>query len=243
MKLSARTISSYLLFAFLFTSVCMIFGRTAVRYAAGESAPVSVQSESPVFLIDPGHGGEDGGAESDGVLEKDLNLTVARNLADICTILGHSVSLTRNTDTMLYDAFDDLEDYSGKKKTYDLKNRLRMGEESGAALFISIHMNKFPQQSSRGLQVYYSKNTPQSENAARLIQNYAKNYLMPWNAREIKPATSAIYLLHRIQIPAVLVECGFLSNGEDRQNLTDPVYQVKLAASVFAASAEWLAAN
>jgi len=172
-------------------------------------------------------------------LEKDLNLTVARNLADICAIFGQNVSLTRNSDTLLYDAFDDLEDYSGKKKTYDLKNRLRMAEESGASLFVGIHMNKFPQESSKGLQVYYTKNADGSENAARMIQNYAKTHLIPWNEREIKGATSAIYLLHRIRMPAVLVECGFLSNPADCASLTDPAYQRQLASVIFSACTEW----
>lgn len=243
MKLSAHTVSSYILFALLFTSVCMIFGRTAVRLAVHDAAQTAVQSEIPVFLIDPGHGGEDGGAECSGILEKDLNLTAARNLADICTILGYNTSLTRTDDRMLYDVYGDFDNYTGKKKTYDLKNRLRMGEESGAALFISIHMNKFPQTNSKGLQVYYSVNTPSSENAAEMIQNYTKKHLIPWNERQIKPADSAIYLLHRIRIPAVLVECGFLSNPQDLENLTAPMYQVKLASCIFAASAEWLAAQ
>ena len=241
MKLSTRTMTNYILFAFLFSSVCMIFGRTALKFASEDAAQVSVQSESPVLLIDPGHGGEDGGASSGEILEKDLNLTVSRNLADICTIFGQKAELTRNSDTLLYDAFDDMEDYGGKKKTYDLRNRLRMAEESGSSLFIGIHMNKFPQESSRGLQVYYTPNADRSENAARMIQNYAKTHLMPWNQREIKSATSAIYILHRIQMPAVLVECGFLSNPEDCANLTNREYQVKLASAIFAASSEWLA--
>jgi len=243
MKFTARTVSGYILFSFLFTIVCMMFGRFAVEYATDAVTQVSVQSEPSVFLIDPGHGGEDGGAEVSGILEKDLNLTVSRNLADICTILGHSVNMTRSDDRMLYDAYQELEDYSGKKKTYDLKNRLRMGEESAAALLISIHMNKFPQEESRGLQVYYSDNTPSSESAARMIQNYAKKHLMPWNRREIKAATSSIYLLHRIKIPAVLVECGFLSNPQECRLLTEQDYQVKMAALIFAASAEWLTAQ
>ncbi len=243
MKLTARTAANYILFAFLFTSVCMLFGRTAVKYAGENAAQVSVQSETPVYLIDPGHGGEDGGAASGDILEKDLNLTVARNLADICTVFGQNISLTRNSDTLLYDAFGDLEDYSGKKKTYDLRNRLRMAEESGAALFIGIHMNKFPMESSRGLQVYYTKNADRSENAARIIQNYAKTHLMPWNEREVKAATSAIYLLHRIQMPAVLVECGFLSNPGECANLTDRGYQIKLASAIFCAAGEWTTAE
>ena len=240
MKLTAKITAGYLICALLFISVCMIFGTAAVSYVTDPAAAVSVRSDTPVFIIDPGHGGEDGGAASGNILEKDLNLTVARNLADICTIFGQTVKLTRNTDTLLHDAFDDLEDYSGKKKTYDLKNRLRMAEESGAGLFIGIHMNKFPQESSKGLQVYYTPNADNSENAARMIQNYTKTHLTPWNSRETKKATSSIYLLHRIQIPAVLVECGFLSNPEECRNLCDPAYQAKLAAVIFSAASEWI---
>ncbi|MBQ8332614.1 MAG: N-acetylmuramoyl-L-alanine amidase [Clostridia bacterium] len=240
MKLPARTAVNYVLFAFLFTSACMILGHAAVEYTVPEIAQASTESPSPVLLIDPGHGGEDGGASVGNILEKDLNLTVSRNLADICTIFGQNVQLTRNSDILLYDAYDDLEDYAGKKKTYDLRNRLRMAEESGASLFVGIHMNKFPQEKYKGLQVYYTPNAAGSENAARLIQTYARKYLMPENEREIKEATQAIYILDRIQMPAVLVECGFLSNPAECANLCDPAYQVKLAASVFAASMEWV---
>lgn len=240
MKLPTRTIANYVLFAFLFTSACMILGHAAVEFAAPEIAQTSTDSPAPVFLIDPGHGGEDGGASSGDILEKALNLTVSRNLADICTIFGQNVRLTRTSDTLLYDAYSDLSDYTGKKKTYDLRNRLRMAEESGAELFIGIHMNKFPQEKYKGLQVYYTPNVSQSQSAAQLIQTYSRNYIMPWNEREVKRANQAIYILNRIQMPAVLVECGFLSNPEECANLTDQAYQVKLASTVFAGAMEWL---
>ena len=240
MKLPARTVFNYILFALLFTSVCTVLGHAAVEYTVPDIAQTSTESPSAVFLIDPGHGGEDGGASVGNILEKDLNLTVSRNLADICTIFGQSVQLTRSSDKLLYDAYGDLDNYSGKKKTYDLRNRLRMAEESGAALFIGIHMNKFPQEKYRGLQVYYSPNAAGSENAANLIQTYTRKYLMPENERETKKATDAIYILDRIRMPAVLVECGFLSNPEECSNLCDPAYQVKLASAIFAGCTEWI---
>ena len=100
-------------------------------------------------------------------------------------------------------------------------------------------MNKFPQEQYSGLQVYYSPNHEESQKIASFIQSYTRTYLQPENEREIKKATSAIYLLHRIQSPAVLVECGFLSNPEEAEKLTTPDYQCQLACMVFAAVTEW----
>jgi N-acetylmuramoyl-L-alanine amidase len=101
-------------------------------------------------------------------------------------------------------------------------------------------MNKFPKESSKGLQVYYSPNTDESAQSARIIQSYAKKYLDPANERETKQATSAIYILNRITVPAVLVECGFLSNPEERALLETAEYRQKVAAVLFASTAEYL---
>ena len=139
---------------------------------------------------------------------------------------------------MLYDRYGDLEDYSGKKKTFYLKNRLRLAEEVDGMLFCSIHMNKFPDTSCSGLQVYYSPNVAESQSYASLLQSYARTFLDAGNDREIKKATSAIYLLHRIQTPAVLVECGFLSNPTECEKLKTPSYQLQLASVLTAALAE-----
>ncbi|MBQ4194372.1 MAG: N-acetylmuramoyl-L-alanine amidase, partial [Clostridia bacterium] len=113
--------------------------------------------------------------------------------------------------------------------------------ESGAAAFVSVHMNQFPQPSCRGMQVYYSPNTDASEELAARIRTSARLRLDPANGREIKRATDAIYLLDRIRIPAVLVECGFLSNPEERTMLTDPAYQRQVAAAVTVPAMEFLA--
>ncbi len=196
---------------------------------------------SPVRLvIDPGHGGEDGGTSSaDGVLvEKDLNLAVSRRMGDIADLLGIPTVLTRREDTLLYDRFQDLPDYTGKKKTYDLRNRLRLAEEHPSALFCSIHMNRFPSPDCQGLQVYFSPNHEKSHPAATLVQTYGKTYLDEGNHRQIKKATSAIYLLHRIKTPAILVECGFLSSPVDSGNLREDGYRLKLAMVVTAALVE-----
>lgn len=245
MKLSAKLLVQYVMFAILFTGASILVGKSALDYAALHTAEPSAQAAAetppPTIILDPGHGGEDGGASSGDILEKDLNLAISENLCDLYAIFGYDARTTRTEDTLLYDYFNDLEDYKGRKKSYDLRNRLRIAEESGAELFVGIHINKFPQEKYKGLQVYYSPNTDESREAAAMIQSYAKKYLMPDNNREIKKATKAIYILKRIKIPAVLVECGFISNPEELALLSTPEYRMKVSASIFAATAEYLA--
>ena len=168
MKYTPRVIINYIVFSFLFMSISIVFGRAALIGKENKITSIANMTSAledappPVFIIDPGHGGEDGGAEGSGVLEKELNLQISKSLYDICTIFGYKADLTRNKDTLLYDHFGDLSNYRGKKKTYDLRNRIRIAEESGADLYIGIHMNKFPKEQYRGLQVYYSGNAESS---------------------------------------------------------------------------------
>ena len=238
-----RYIAFFVLFCILFSALTAFFiwcGATFVRHR-GTSAEDAAAPSRPIIVIDAGHGGEDGGASGeDGTKEKDLNLLVAQSLADILTAAGYDVRMTRTDDRLLYDLYGDLTDYKGHKKTYDLRNRLRFTEEAGADLLLSIHMNKFPQPQYSGLQVYYSPNAPESRTVAEVIRNYTKLYLQPENERETKAATSSIYLLHRIQRPAVMVECGFLSNEEELSRLKDDTYRRQLALVIACAAAESL---
>ena len=116
--------------------------------------------------------------------------------------------------------------------------RRRIGEANPNAIFISIHMNAYPLPQYHGLQVWYSKNDPRSEMVAKSIQETVAKALQPQNDRAVKPATSSIYLLHHLTTPAVLVECGFLSNAEEAKRLNDPVYQESLAFAIFLAVME-----
>jgi len=245
MKKSTKLIAGYLVFTFLFASTAFVIVRTSNQiFKRNSSNAVSHEIDSiPQIVIDSGHGGEDGGASNGDYLEKHLNLDISLTLSDLFTLFGYDAILTRRDDSLLYDYFNDLEDYTGKKKTYDLKNRLRIAEESGAEIYIGVHMNKFPKEQYKGLQVYYSPNTKESETAAQIIQSYAKKYLMPENNREIKCANQSIYILKRITIPAVLVECGFLSNPEELALLSTREYRNKVALSVFSSSTEFLTQN
>lgn len=199
------------------------------------SLPVFNESNKIRFVIDPGHGGEDAGAvAADGTLEKDLNLDIATLLYTILDLNGNEVVLTRDEDILLYDRFGDLDNYTGQKKVYDLKNRLRIAEEKENSIYVGIHMNKFSQERYSGLQVYYSANNPLSYQIATSIRSTVKTYLQPQNNREIKRATSSIFILDRAQIPSVLVECGFLSNEAELVSLKNVEYQRALALNLFA---------
>lgn len=246
----AKSILNYVVFVFLFMSAILFTGNMSIKYLSGggaEEASAMADKASvmnPAVIIDPGHGGEDGGASgADGTLEKELNLIISQNIHDILELFGVPAEMTRTGDHLLYDYYNDLNDYTGKMKTYDLRNRLKIAENSGAKLFIGIHMNKFPEPKYKGLQVYYSPNNSASESIAKMMQSYSKSYLQPENTRESKKATSAIYILKRITIPAVLVECGFLSNEEECARLNTPEYQLSTAAAICAAGLEYLSGN
>ncbi len=181
----------------------------------------------PTIVLDAGHGGEDGGAVSEsGILEKELNLSVANRLKSLLVANGFHVVMTRTEDEMLYDKNAD---YQGRKKALDLATRRQIAEETPNCIFVSIHMNSYPDARYDGLQVWYSPNHPSSQTIAEEIQKTVVELLQPENDRQTKGATSAIYLLHNLTVPAVLVECGFLSNPAEAEKLTTEEYQEQLA--------------
>ena len=197
---------------------------------------VSTVSQASIVrvVIDPGHGGEDPGSVAyDGTLEKELNLEIANLVKALCILNGTEVIMTRTEDTLLYDYYDDLEDYTGKKKVYDLKNRLKIAEEHENALYLGIHMNKFSQEKYSGTQIYYSGDNVDSYSVATNVAKNIKEYLQPSNNRKIKVADSSIYILNNIENPAILVECGFLSNENELALLKTDTYRAKLALLIF----------
>ena len=192
-------------------------------------------------IIDAGHGGEDGGTQStEGMYEKDINLEIARILDTMLRANGVQTVMTRTEDILLYDRNVD---YHGRKKVLDLAARKRIAEENENAIFVSIHMNSFPEEKYRGLQVFYSPNNPASETLAVQIQNTTHEYLQQQNDRKIKKATSSIYLLDRLQCPAVLVECGFLSNPEEAALLAQSDYRRELAFVLFSAVMSYISSQ
>lgn len=187
--------------------------------APASAVPVS----DKVIVIDAGHGASDGGAVGkSGVLEKELNLSIALRLQKILEKTGATVVVTRADD----------EPIAGNKRS-DMRLRKNIKESSDADIFVSIHMNKFSQSKYSGAQVFYAPDE-ESKALGEAIQASMINILNPANNRVAKSAGDSIYLLKKSEIPSVIVECGFLSNPEEEQMLTQEEYQEKVAWSVYA---------
>ena len=181
-------------------------------------------SQGFTVIIDAGHGGRDGGATAlSAIPEKDLNLDIALALRDYLTAAGIDVIMTRTEDIMLSDG------KGGTNKSQDLRARQKIAESTENAVFVSIHMNSFPIEKYSGLQVYYSDNSEKSAALASSIQERSNATLCSGSNRKIKNAGDSIYLLSELQCPAILVECGFLSNSEEAERLNDPEYRKALA--------------
>lgn len=228
-----HTLFHYLLFAISFLLIVVFLIQISVRILPPKKLDKPSQSTSnslPTVILDAGHGGEDGGAiGTNGSYEKDLNLSIAKLIDEMLRASGIETVMTRTEDVLLYDKNSD---YHGHKKVQDLANRKKIAEEYENALFISIHMNSFPQSQYSGLQVYYSLNDPRSLALAQGIQETTKSVLMPSNQRKIKPSNGNLYLLDHIESPAVLIECGFLSNPEECLRLSDESYQKQLSLAI-----------
>ena len=214
----------------LFAAVtCAASGFSARGQALPSAAEAGGNAPIRCVVIDAGHGGEDGGTSSaSGILEKDLNLAVAFALRDLLEAAGIPCVMTRTEDKLLYDRGVN---FQGRKKALDLAARSTVAASTEDCLLVSIHMNAFPAPRYDGMQVWYSAADPRSREIATSIQSLATT-LMPDNRRKPKEAGSNIYLLDRASCPAVLVECGFLSNPTEAERLADQDYQYGLATVI-----------
>ena len=233
-----------LIFFLIFSAILILLALLGERLSshfshdASERVGATERSDSVVVVIDAGHGGEDGGAIGvNGIYEKDINLDIALTLRDILSANGIDTVLTRSEDILLYDKSSD---YEGHKKEQDLNARKEIASSYENAIFVSIHMNSFPVEKYSGLQVYYSVNHEGSHILSKKIQELTKNTLMTENERKVKEADSNIFLLHELSCPAVLVECGFLSNTAECERLSDPEYRTKLALCLSTAICEYI---
>lgn len=218
--------SGYLLMYPLTAAVilaCVWWGSRGVT-AFSENLPME---RSVRIVIDPGHGGVDGGAVScTGAPESRYNLEISRRLSDLCVFLGYETILLREDDVSLYTKGETI----AQKKLSDLKERLRIIQETEDALLLSIHQNHFPDPVYSGAQVFYG-NTPGSKDLAETLQESIRSHLDPGNHRRPRKIRG-IYLMDRIRCTGVLIECGFLSNHQEEAMLRDPAYQKKLCAVI-----------
>ena len=224
---------SYLLAIFALIVSCLAF--LLLSYISynrlDQMASAYVSEKRPTIVIDAGHGGEDGGAEGKSkLLEKEINLNISKQLQNLLQASGFRVIMIRTEDVSIGDpSLGTIKE----RKISDLHNRLKIIEEQGDCIFISIHQNHFSDGRYSGAQMFYSLNNEKSKELAEYIKSRVVSLLQPENKRECKPATSSIYLLWQTEVPAVLVECGFLSNDSEAQKLNDPDYQKQMAFSIY----------
>lgn len=175
-----------------------------------------------IILIDPGHGGFDGGGSSkSGTIEKDINLNISLKLKSELENKGYKVYLTRDTDEGLYEKGTTIKE----KKREDLKKRRDMKEDIKCDAFISIHQNMFPQEKCYGSQVWYGTND-KSQKLADSIQNSLKETIQDGNKRVSKPAGDSYFILRdKYEGASILVECGFLSNQAEAERLKTEEHQ------------------
>lgn len=188
------------------------------------------------IVIDPGHGGEDGGAVScTGKNESSFNLQISLRLNDLLHLLGYETVMIRTTDVSVYTSGNTI----AQKKVSDLKQRVRIVQRTNDAVLVSIHQNTFPEGKYSGAQVFYAASDG-SKALAGQIQSDLVSCLNPGSSRKEKRG-EGIYLLDKITAPGVLVECGFLSNWQEEAKLSTPDYQKQLCCVISAGVASFLA--
>lgn len=217
------------------TSALVIAGAAAIwpdRQAKSAFVPVRLSEKQ--LILDAGHGGEDGGAVSlTGVPESHINLSITLKLDQLLGFYGVSPILLRETDISLHDPESDT---LRKKKVSDLRNRVAAIEDVENAVLLSIHQNTFSNAAYHGAQTFYRAGK-ESEALAQLMQDTLREGADPENRRTPTKIPNTIYLMKHITCPAVLVECGFLSNPAEEAKLRDDGYQIRLATCMASA---WL---
>lgn len=205
-------------------SLCVVIGLCLWASAVGSKKRVEVMLpvDQQVIILDAGHGGWDPGKTGTaGEDEKNINLAVMQKLQQYLEQGGATVYITRGTDEAL-----------GSKKRADMAERKKIANESAGDLLVSIHQNAFPSSGAKGGQVFYHKSSEEGKQLAELIQERLRTNVDSENKRLAKQ-NSDYYILRTTEIPAVIVECGFLSNPAEEKLLNEEGYQTKLAWAIY----------
>ena len=193
-------------------------------------ATVNLPVSNKVIVLDAGHGIPDEGAQSsNGTTEAETNLKVALKVQTLLEQSGATVILTRSDENAIYDIDSKT---LKQKKISDIHNRVKIGNESSADIFVSIHLNKIPQQQYYGWQTFFQEGNEQSLNLAKSIQSNLNDSIQKENKR-VAMKIDNIYIMKHIEIPTAIVECGFLSNPEEEQKLLEDDYQNRLAWGIY----------
>ena len=212
----------------LLAIICII---AAYGYVKSEIIDANTTvNTTPTVIIDAGHGGFDGGAVAkDGTVEKDINLQISLKVSQMLKYNGYDVIMTRDGDTGTED--DENAAIASRKKS-DLSNRLSLMKNNPDAIYVSIHLNKFTTSAANGAQVFYTKNYDEARLLAESVQSKIIELIQPENTRVVKQGTSSTYLLKNAAVPAIIVECGFLSNHLELEKLKTEYYQSQMAFAI-----------
>lgn len=221
-------------------TISLLILAVAVTCAAVHSEQTSAERElaagalyrGGTVVIDAGHGGEDGGAVSvTGQVESNINLQIALRLDQLFGLYGVNTVLLRTEDVSLH---EESAVTLREKKVSDLHRRVELTQQVNGAVLISIHQNTYPGSASHGAQVFYGREKGSEELAHRMRETLLQ-FADPENRREVSPAPEHVYLMKHVTCPAVLVECGFLSNPQEEQKLLSDDYQIRLSAALCSA--------
>ena len=191
---------------------------------------VSLPVSGKVVVVDAGHGIPDEGAEvGDGTTEAQTNLKIALKLQNLLEQSGCTVILTRSDENGIYDLDSNT---LRQKKISDIRNRVKIGNEASADIFVSIHLNKIPEQQYDGWQTFYNKNSEQGQKLAKQIQANLNEAIQKENKR-VAAKIENIYIINNVEIPTTIVECGFLSNPQEKKQLLTDSYQNRLAWGIY----------
>ncbi|WP_373894721.1 N-acetylmuramoyl-L-alanine amidase CwlD [Virgibacillus natechei] len=192
------------------------------------ASPWSLPLSGMTIVLDPGHGGVDGGAGTEEALEKDIALSITKNLQHYLQQTGAVVYLTREEDVDL--AAEDTQGYS-RRKSEDIRNRLQFIHDHEADFFLTLHLNALASGKWRGAQTFYYPEFDESRHLASMIQSEMTRNLE--NTDRSVLVNNGVYLLKHAEVPGALVEMGFLSNEEERELLKQDEYQDQVAASIY----------
>ena len=191
---------------------------------------VTLPVTGKTIVLDAGHGSPDEGAESsNGVTEASINLIITKKVQSLLEQSGCNVVLTRSDENGIYDLGANS---IREKKVSDIKNRVKIGNESSADAFVSIHLNKIPQSQYYGWQAFFKPNNEKSEELAKSLQEELNASIQKENKREALKITGK-YIIEHVEIPIVIIECGFLSNPEEAESLQQDEYQNKIAWGIY----------
>ena len=191
---------------------------------------VALPVSNKTIVIDAGHGVPDEGAQSsNGTTEAETNLKIALKLQNLLEQSGSTVILTRSDENAIYDIDSKT---LKQKKISDIHNRVKIGNESSADIFVSIHLNKIPQEQYWGWQCFYKEGNEQSQKLAKTLQANLNEAIQKENKR-VAMKLENVYIIKHVEIPISIVECGFLSNQEEEKLLLDDTYQNRLAWGIY----------